>query len=131
MRRASGHNLLEVMVAAFVFSAVSLMLLGIWTSHSKAMGKARGYLVASHLGEQVMEQCVTAGYDQVHQLITSTPEKIDMESAYRGKTTTWTYSYQVAVSNVTSQVRSVNVTVSWHDQTGDRQVKYETTLFGS
>lgn len=42
-----GHNLLEIMLASFVFSAVSLMLLGVWTNHYRAMGKARNYIVAS------------------------------------------------------------------------------------
>ena len=49
-----GFNLLEVIVAAFIFSVVSVAFLGVWGQQARAMEKSRHIMVANFLAEQLI-----------------------------------------------------------------------------
>ena len=80
-RAGSGHNLLEMIIATFIFSTVLLGLTSVWMQHSRVMERAGGRLVGQFLANQLMEECIAAGYDLVSNLATnpaSPPEPLEL-----------------------------------------------------
>lgn len=131
----SGHNLLEMVVACFIFLTISTGLVGVWISMAKEMGLANSRLVGQHLAEQVMEECVAAGYKNVDALNGARPD-IVMKEVDRDTEQRFTYKVTVAVTPMgagavvgpTQQWKVVKVNVAWHDAVGDSSIEFKTLL---
>lgn len=72
-RRRKGYSLLEMIVAAFIFSAVSVALSAVFQYHYAAIGTSRLFLIGQHLARQRMEELVAAGFTSGRVLADSTP----------------------------------------------------------
>lgn len=59
----SGHNLLEVLVAAGIFVLIAVGLSGVWVMYGQAMAKSGEYTAANHLARGVNEGLIANGYD--------------------------------------------------------------------
>lgn len=137
MRKAPlGHNLLEMMVACFIFLTIVTGLTGVWISLAKDQNLANSRLVAQHLAEQVMEECIAAGYKNVDSLTVGRPP-ITMNEVDRGNVQVFTYRVQVSVYPMGAGAvvadpgqtwKVVTVRVSWHDATGDSTIEFKTQL---
>lgn len=125
--RPRGHNLLEMILACFLFLVASMGLCGVWMQHSKAMGLASCRLMAQHLGQATMEDCIGAQYANVDRLVGQTT--IGMNEVIRDKPISSSYVLNVTVTNdVVQNWKVVRVLVKWHDQLGDSQLQYKTLL---
>lgn len=129
MKRRSGHNLLEMIAAAFVFLVASMGLAGVWMQHAKAMGMASHRLIAQHLAQEQMEECIGAKFRNVDGLQGVRP-LITMNEVVKGKALSANY---VTVVNVTPEDpvehwKVVTVTVYWKDAAGLAQLQYKTLL---
>ncbi len=128
--RQWGHNLLEMILAVVIFSTISVFLLGIWNMHYQAMSKSRAVLVATYLGEQVMEECIAARFDLVDTLYPPPPAVQELEVTSRTRAGEQTVIFEVMVSitpNGTSE-KFVEVDVSWNGDTGRNTASFHTII---
>ncbi len=131
-----GHNMLEMMIACFIFVTISTALTGVWISLAKDQGLASSRLVAQHLAEQVMEECIAAGYKNVDSLAGTRPN-ITMNETDRDAVQTFSYGVVVTVfptgpgavvADPGQTWKVVTVKVSWHDAHGDSNIEFKTLL---
>jgi hypothetical protein len=131
-----GHNMLEMMIACFIFVTIATALTGVWISLAKDQGLASSRLVAQHLAEQVMEECIAAGYKNVDSLMGPRPN-ITMNETDRGNVQTFTYGVVVTVyptgagavvADPGQTWKVVTVKVFWRDAHGDSHIEFKTLL---
>lgn len=129
VRGDGGHNLLEMILAAFIFSTVALGTTAVWIQHSRVMAQSGGRLVGQFLANQLMEECIAAGYDSVGTLTGPRPE-IVMNEIVRDVNKSVTYVPTVTVVEPTGALtmRLVTVRVEWDEQNGRGFVEYESQL---
>ncbi|MGE0492606.1 MAG: hypothetical protein AB7S38_25550 [Vulcanimicrobiota bacterium] len=124
-RRQSGHNLLEVVVAAFVFALLVLFASGLWAAYARAAVQSRDHLVATHLGRTVMEATVNQGYDSA---VGGGPYTLNMEVELDGQVTQIPYRYTVTVNETMPGLKTVTVAVSYSYQEKTTELSFETLL---
>jgi Tfp pilus assembly protein PilV len=143
-RHTSGHNLLEAIIAGFIFAVVTVALMGVWDMQFKAMLKSKETAVASFLAEQIMEECIAAGYEEVGNLYPAAGEPIEIRSRTKKGESITVYLVEVKINqrynNVSkaweaeihpdSTQRNVVVVVSYNDSTSPnpRTIQYHTVL---
>jgi Tfp pilus assembly protein PilV len=129
-RQQSGHNLLEVMIAALIFCSISVALTAIWKMHFEAMAKSRNLLVASYLGEQVMEECLAARFALVGTLYPPPPATQDypMTTRTRAGTTNVIYKVMVTVTPSGPSEKNITVEVSWNGDGGANSTSFHTIM---
>lgn len=135
--REKGHSLLEMILAALLFSTVAVGVLAVWVMQHKAVTKSGHVLVAQYFGEQLMEECIAARYDGVDSLDSTPPnppvEPLIMEEVEKGMTRQIVYSATIEVQNVQVQAgvndtKLVVVTVTWEGKDGLSQIDFRTYL---
>lgn len=123
---------METIIAGIIFSVVAVLLMGVWDMQFKAMLKSKETAVASFLAERIMEECVAAGFDRVELLY---PDPVELEVRTRTKAGVKTTNYETVVdTSVThpdSKQKVVIVRVTFHDNGGDHNVEFHTTLHES
>lgn len=144
-QRARGFNLLEVTIAAFIFSVVSISFIGVWGQQVRALEKSRHVLVATFLAEELIEESMAKGYEQsklteedegpeeIPIVLThetrdlSDPEKWnEMEVEY-----TATREIRTFLDPDVDKLKQVIVRVTWEDTTKTGEVVLETFLAGN
>ena len=136
--RSHAFSLLEVVIAAFIFSFVSVGFLSIWGLQARSLEKSRHVLVATLLAEELIEEAMAEGYNQ---LPVSGPENfdVDMEFETKGDLAEWTTieAHYVRTRTVLDEdtaddlLKRVMVVVSWEDSTGPHEITLETVLAGT
>lgn len=135
-RRRRGHNMLEMMMACFIFLTISTALTGVWISLSRQQNLANSRLVGQHLAEQVMEECIAAGYKNVDSLTGPRPN-ITMNEIDRDTVQVFSYTVVVTVyptgdgavvADPGQTWKVVTVKVTWHDSVGDSSIEFKTLL---
>ena len=136
-RREKGHSLLEMILAALLFSTVAVGILAVWVMQHKAVTKSGHVLVAQYFGEQLMEECIAARYDGVDSLDSTPPnppvEPLIMEEVEKGMTRQIVYDATIQVQNIQVQAgvndtKLVVVTVTWEGNDGLSQIDFRTSL---
>lgn len=129
-RSRRGFNLLEVTLAAFIFSIVSIAFAQVWVYHTRAMEKTRHYLVASHLAQSLIEGKMALGYAGVDTGVET--DFAEMRTRVQGTDITVRYDYTVTITemdpSLADKKRAVEVLVKWHDTTNRGEVRLETLL---
>lgn len=139
--------MLEVTIAAFIFSAVAISFVGVWGQQVRALEKSRHLMVATFLAEELIEESMAKGYAQVK--LTEEPEDIESdtivmttESRNARGVDQWTsipvdYTWTRQVKLVPGsdpdldKIKQVIVKVQWSDTTKTGEVILETYLAGS
>ncbi len=128
----AGLGLLETVVASMIFISVVVVLATVWAWYGKAVASSRYVLVGTQLGEELIEQCVGAGYERVEQLVTTggTPREVTLRTRMRDQWVEVTYRTVVEVEmDSGDELKRVRVCVSWEDETGPEEIAFETLLF--
>lgn len=141
-----GFNLLEVVIAAFIFSASCIAFLGVWGQQVRALEKTRHRLVANFLAEDLIEESMAAGYQKTHVTDADHPaqlEDIKMKISTRGPSSKgledweeievlYHVSREVTIFGVAGKdkLKQVVVKVTWDDSTKVGEVVLETILAG-
>ncbi len=132
--RPRGHNLLEMILATFIFSTVALGTTAVWIQHSRVMNKSGGRLVGQFLANELMEECLAAGYDSVDTLAITRPE-IEMREIVRDAEKVTLYQPTITVADLSIPGPSGNLTpklvtvrVEWDEQEGRGFVEYQSQL---
>ena len=119
-----GFSLLELLVALAIFATAFLMLLGIFPTSSAALHQSRTYTLATHVSEQVIEQYVTSQtFDHVVNRTSGTNDPITglpdvpytLVSTVNGSQQVVTFSWQIVVSTVDTNLKSARCLVWWND----------------
>jgi Tfp pilus assembly protein PilV len=129
-RSAGGHNLLELVIAVVIFCSISVALTGIWKMHFEAMAKSRNLLVASYLGEQVMEECLAARFDLVDTLYPPAPatQGYPMTTRTRAGTENVIYKVMVSITPASATEKNITVQVSWNGDGGESSTSLHTIM---
>lgn len=61
--RSRGFNLLEMLIAGFIFSLASIFMVGVWGTHYRSVSKSRHRIVANFIAESTIERAIADGYD--------------------------------------------------------------------
>lgn len=138
--RHKGFNLLEVVIASFLFSVVAVAFLGVWGMQVRAMEKSRHNLVATMLAEEIIEEIMSAGYE-LTPLTEGEPKLgfVDMEMEHRGANGEWAtitsrYESEVTVTEIGTgddRLKQVTVKVTWDDSSHVGEIVLETYLAGA
>lgn len=121
-----GFSLIELMFALAVFATAFLMMLGIFPASSSALHQSRSYTLATHVGEQVIEQHVTAQTfanvvnrtSGTNDPITGQPNSpITLVTTVNGSQQVLTFNWQIVVTPVTSDLKSARCQIWWIDFT--------------
>jgi Tfp pilus assembly protein PilV len=134
VRRRAGFNLLEVIIGVFIFATATVGLTGVWLMHARLITKSRNVVIATHLAEQLMETCLTQGW-QVQPIPLSDENKIHMKMVLNSVHSESEYRYEVRVKEEKPTaskigIKHVKVRVYWNDDTGkDRRVSLETLVY--
>lgn len=145
-----GFNLLEVTVAAFIFSVVAISFVGVWGQQVRALEKSRHIMVATFLAEELIEESMAKGYEQSKLTDPADPttmelDPIEMFHYSRDPQGQWqemkvyyTATREVKVFNdpITAnpdddKLKQVIVKVTWQDTTKNGEVVLETFLAGA
>lgn len=126
-----GHNLLEVVVAAFILSSALILVAGIWSTYYTSANQSRNTLVATNLARTVLEEQSANGYDSLTPIL-GVPQTtmVTARSQIRGRQLEVPYTIEVYATD-TSQpgTRRLAVTLEWPDVRGLKSFRYETFLF--
>lgn len=135
-----GFNLLEVVIASFLFSTIAVAFLGVWGMQARGLEKSRHNLVATMLAEQLVEETMAEGYEltPVSKEGESDTSEIVMETESRTKTGEWVkipvkYSTERTVALIGEEedkLKQVVVRVTWEDTTKNGEVVLVTYLAG-
>lgn len=133
MQRVRGHNLLEVIIATMIFSTTMIFVVSVWVVHSRSMSASSARLVAQHLAQKRIEECIEAGIDNIDYLVDSyvgTRTPMMMKETNRGTLTETAYSTNITAGPMDPATfcRPVTVTIFWHDALGDSSMTYRTQL---
>lgn len=140
-RRQSGFNLLEVVIAAFLFSTIAVAFLGVWGMQARGLEKARHNLVATMLAEELVEETMAEGYE-LTRVTEGEPEPkiINMETESKAPDGSWSVIPVTYTSTRTVEVigdlddddklKMVTVRVTWEDTTKNGEVVLVTYLAG-
>lgn len=131
MLKARAFSLLEVVLAALIFSTIAIFLMGVWTAHARAMAKARHQMTAAYLGQKVMEECLLLGFDNIDSLASLGSQDYSFKVITRGVEVNVVYSAAVTVKLLTPEQKFVEVEVTWNEGVGAERLNYETLLVKS
>lgn len=127
-----GHNLLEVVIAAAIFSTALVFMLVLWRVYHSALTQSKNRLVASGLARAVLEQRIAGGYASLAPIInTAQVQTFSSKSQVRGRQldTEFQSSFLVTNSSVSPLFLRLVVTMTWNEDTGKKSLSYETCLF--
>ena len=139
--RIGGFNLLEVVIASFIFSVTAVAFLGIWGLQARSVEKSRHKLVATLLAEQLAEDSLEAGYERTRLTEPGKePENKDIPiiTEVRDPQGNWTtsevfYHWEKRVTEIGGEddrLKKVEISVTWQDSTKTGEVKLVTYLAG-
>ncbi len=136
-RSVGGFNLLEVILGAFIFSTVSIGLMGVWISHHRSLGKSRNNVVANLLAQAVIERAIADGFFGLPDS-SSTLVKQTVTTSLNGQVIDVGYDIQTDISRFgvvaplpparEDKLKKVSVRVSWTEPSGSRDLTLETIV---
>jgi Tfp pilus assembly protein PilV len=125
---------LEAIIAGVLFAVVTVFLMGIWDMQFKAMLKSKEAAIASFLAEQIMEECIAAGFEEADNLYPVAGEEIVIRSRTKKGISNTKYLVKV-ITDVPDpasapDIMTVVVTVEYNDTTSPtpRTIEYHTVL---
>lgn len=131
-RSAHGFLLLEVLIAAIVFSFVVASNAATATYHERALRKYQDRNSATFVAQQEMEALLAESYSRLPQAAADYPLDIDVKRTVDGTEVTSQYHCEVEVTEATDKtVRTVLVTVSYQDGEETKTVNLESDVFWS
>lgn len=143
--RPKGFNLLEVVIAAFIFSVVSISFVGVWGQQVRALEKSRHVMVATFLAEELIEESMSQGYERSKDSVTAgeieaddilmTTETRNPRNPEQWDSVEVKYHYTREIKLIgdpdDDKLKQVIVRVSWVDTTKTGEVVLETYLAGA
>ena len=136
MRRGlRGFNLLEVVLAGFLFATVTSSLVGVWITYARATAAGRTMLVANHLAQNIMEQQLAMGW--AAQPLPASPErKFTIVQVVGGAESGVDYFYSVGVEDTSDpgnvmalSLKRITVTVEWDINNERKSLNCESMVY--
>lgn len=121
---SKAYTLLEVLVAVFVLVIFIVVVFDIFPVTRRALALSENHLNAAFLGNSLLEQARTAGFNN----IAPTSGSRTFSGTDNGNAWTQTIQYNVEVQSLSADKKRIWATMTWHDFTGDKQVVLETTI---
>lgn len=119
-----GFSLVEVQVALVMFAAFFLLVVSVWPVNARAARLGRDYMLAAHIAEREMEQCLLQGFSTV----ASRDGTSTVATSSNGVDVNIDFTWHVVVSDIDADTRSVVVRVEWQEGDVTRDVRYQTLI---
>lgn len=125
-RRGAGFSLVELLIAVAVFATAFLMMLGIFPTSAAALHQSHSYMLATHVGERVLEQYVmTQSFANVVNRTSGTTDPITGQpdapvtliTTVNGSQQITTFNWQIVVTALSADLKSARCMVWWNDST--------------
>ncbi|MEW6277251.1 MAG: hypothetical protein AB1758_01425 [Candidatus Eremiobacterota bacterium] len=130
-RLQRGYNFVEVLVTMLLFSTIVMSLASLWINHARAIGKTRSRMVANFLAERTLEECLGRGFTGVNGLDTSDePDGVEwrVKTTMRGQVIEVPYRFNVRVVDLSPDLKSLTVWVTWPEDNTVKEIRLETLL---
>ena len=118
-------TVMEVIVAAALFAISILVLLGVFPLSARAVRKAQVRTIATHLAENQIEKSRAASFVSVASV---PPYSVVADIVNNNITEGVDFSVEQNVTNISTAVKRVRVTVNWKRESQDQTVFLETDL---
>ena len=115
IRRRGFSLLLECLIGLALFATAILMTMSLYPVADRSLGQARDLATASQLAHRVMERTLAQPYASVLPVAPDPTTVLQTQDSHSGNAVSVKYTYQVDITNPTapSQLKIVQVTVSW------------------
>lgn len=128
VHRRRGLNLLEMVLALFIFSSIMVALFNMWGFHARALASTRNQMVASFILSQKLEESVALGWTATSQA----PAAVTVTHTAKGQDVPVEYWTQVDVADQSAGgvvgLKSITVRVWWED-TGHHELESTAAIF--
>lgn len=128
-----GHNLLEVIIAVFIFLTVLVLLMSVWGLYHKALTKSKDRLVASNLAVSLIERHIAMGYKNLNADVgkDKTYPPVTFMSVVRGRIQKLTLHADFDCEDMSHypRLRHLIVHVRWEEKGAPQKLTYDTYLF--
>lgn len=122
MRKHRGFSLIEILVAAVVFTGATLMVLSIFPATGKLSQQAQCVMIATNLAELELEESLATDYDS----LAGRTETHTMACNRDGATHRIDYTVEITVADVSGGgLRHVTARTSWTYEGETRNVYLE------
>ena len=103
--RSNGFTLMEVLVCTTLLVSIIGLSSALLLTTSRYLERSRSHLMGEYVAEKVMEQVLSTDFYDINSLATT--GRYTMETTLRGKKKTLTFSYQLAIKDVSPRLKSV------------------------
>ena len=124
MRRGRGFNLLEVMVAIAVVGTLVAFLTPLWPTSRATLHRAGEDAAAWQIGSSQMEISLAEDFDALADRSGSATRR----TVVRGIERQTVFDYEVIVSDVPPDLKTILVNVRWNDGRQERRVRMESAV---
>ena len=137
-----GVNLVEVVLASFILVSAMIALTVVFTTHYRALNQSRAHLVAVHLGQKIMEECLSQGFSGIDGYAVPYAPALNnivtMQSKVGDRVVSTDYNVAVEVNLNTipvtplpaggNPIKDVVVTVKWSEGALTHKIRYESLI---
>ena len=127
-RKDCAFSLLETVLAAFLFSTISISLISLWLSHYRLQALSQHRMVAQYVCKQIMEEQLAQAVSTIVTIPRGTPPSIQVDSTINDRSRRVTYDYSVTCVD-TAYTKDVTVQVFWNEGKQEHEFHLETLLF--
>ncbi|MEW6278438.1 MAG: hypothetical protein AB1758_07455 [Candidatus Eremiobacterota bacterium] len=124
--KRAAFSLLEAIVATFIFAVVAVFFVGIWATYAHSIDKASHHMVATYLGQKVLEETLGQGYANLRD---TGPIVMPVRCGRKGQVITVEYDYSVKVTQIDPALKGILVTVHYPDKAERRELRFEAILY--
>lgn len=120
-----GFSVLEVVVAATLFTISVLALFGVFPLSARAVRQAEERNLASHLANN---RLVLARSSSFVSLISRSPENVTVDFVHQGSTHTQVFEVEQVVNSLTPKLKNIVVWVRWSSDSRSQELQLETQV---
>ncbi len=123
-----AFSLLETVLAAFLFSTISISLISLWLSHYRLQALSQHRMVAQYVCKQLMEEQLAQAVSTIVTVPRGSKPSILVDSTVNSHSRRVTYEFAITCVN-TAYTKDVTVQVFWKEGAQEHEYHLETLLF--
>lgn len=132
MKTRRAHNLLEVIIATFIFTTVVVLMISVWAIYHQALTQNKSRMLAMAVARSELESHIALGYTNLVPLFgTTVTTPYAFDSWIRGRSVTLPIRAEFRAVDSAPRLAHLIVTVYWKETTGDKNLTYDAYIFDS
>jgi len=119
-----GLSLIELLLGLTIFTTGFLMIIGLFPTGYRAVQQGKNLSMATHIGEQELEYTKGMAFDTIDNRSGS----YDITTRSNNQTSVITFDYQLTVTTEDTDLKHVDVLVTWEEKGGMKNLRLETVV---